>query len=243
MLIDRVEVVFSDLGAQCTPRAYLSDKRELYKWCAVPFATARYRGSMLNSMTRGRPQPVILEPELTGWYRIFIGMGPWNASVNLKLRSDGACTNFGWQNPYGGRYVEHNAVEEVYWKAADMTGESVVISKYRRGDPKNATLAWLRFAPMSEDEVTAHKADVARTDTKRLYATNDMHGVLIFTDPVDAADWRSLVQCHEQSDVEWLSMENAMIYNGDTSTGDDDNFAYPRDYDATFQRAKKNMTP
>ena len=236
----REEALFSDLGAICTPRAHLSDTRELYKWNTVPYTTSGVTGTLLNSMQDGRPESVTLEPKLTGWHRIFVGQGSDSQSCNLKLTKDSAYTNFCAGN--SALYARHS-VEEVYWKAADMTGQTVSIAKYKGGHPVNATLAWLRFVPMDEQEVKTFLEDMARMDTKRIYTTHDMHGMLGIAEPADLLDWRSIVQCYEQSDSEWFSVENIMIFDGDTSTGNYDNFAYPRLGDKLVQHGlKKKFT-
>ncbi len=235
----RKEALFTDF-AVCTPKIHLSETRELFKWNVVPYETAGRKGNMLTSMLEGRPQPVSFDPALAGWYKIFVGQGPQNTNVNLQLKDDGTYTTIGWSTAA----VPHLTVEEIYWKAADMTGQRVTISKLRGGLPQTAAIAWLRFVPMDDAEVAAAKADTARRDTKRVYATHDMHGMLLISDPADADDWRALMQGYEQSDVEWLSMENVIFFDGDTTTENENNFAYPRACDELVQKSlKKKMKP
>jgi len=233
---DRKEVVFSDLGALCAPQFNISPVRELYKWNAVPYETAEVKGTMLVSLQEGRPGNVTLDPGLTGWYRVFVGQYHDSQSVNVKLSGDGAFTNFASGGEAG--YARH-AVEDVYWKSADMTGEQVVIGKYRAGSPADAAIAWLRFVPMDAGEAAAFRADQAREDRKRIYATHDMHGMLSIAAPQDQDDWRTIVQAYEQSDVKWFSMENILIFDGGVSTGNPDNFAYPRPGDEMVQKGLK----
>ena len=238
---ERKEVLFTNLGEICEPAKNISKIREFYKWVSVPYETKDIKGNMLLSLQKGRPEDVRLNPGLTGWYRIMVGHYSCNQYISLKLTSD---KGFAYVAPgNAGSYGSHS-IEEVYWKAADMTGESVVIHKHVKSDPYNAAIAWMRFVPMDDAEVAAFQADQARKDTKRIYATHDMHGQLIIGSPQSMDDWTVIVQNYEQSDVEWFSMENCFIYEGDASTGNPDNMTYPRQCDETIQHViRDSYTP
>ena len=72
---ERNEQIFTDLGTLCEPKANISAVRELHKWNSVPFETADLKGTMLVSFNEGRPADVTLPLNLTGWYRVFLGVG------------------------------------------------------------------------------------------------------------------------------------------------------------------------
>ncbi len=240
----REERIFRDLGNECTPALHISPLRERYKWNSVPYETWEGSGTMLVSLGAGRPQNVTLEPQLTGWYRIYVGLGAFFGScfsgLNLRLGSEDTAMHLSpsHQEP------APRQIEEAYWRCADMTGESVVIGKDGSGNPTDVMLAWIRFVPMEEDEVKAFLADCARTDTKRLYATNDMYIMLFQYDSGTPEAWRTLVRDYLQSDVEWLSLEDIRYFDGDTSTGNRDNFAYLSEvYQETDRRIRQDFTP
>ena len=44
---NRTEVVLSDLGRLCTPQEHIAPVREIGKWCATPYETNAYSGTML----------------------------------------------------------------------------------------------------------------------------------------------------------------------------------------------------
>ena len=241
----RKEVLLSDIGALCVEQDRLADRRVLDRWETISFETAKVKGRMLIAMNRSRPEPISFDPKLSGWYRIFVAYPIYGSfgtqNTNLKLKSDGAPTNF---TPDATNAYAYHSIEEVYWKCADLTGETITVSKYRSGMPSHAALAWLRFVPMSDVEVAAYQMERARTDTKRIYATHDMHGMLGLHDPQSLEDWYSLEQNFVDSDVAWVSMENVRIFDGDPSTGSCDNFAYVSDFDPFVQRdLKRNLTP
>lgn len=246
----RKEALFSDLGGLCTPQENISSIRNLSTWNSVPYETANVTGTMLLSMQNSRPQNVELAPKLTGWYRIFVGIGAYGISaedtlntnvVNMKLTRDGAFMHLA---PSGHSGYAYHAVQESFWRCADMTGQNVEIAKHPYGAPTDAMLAWVRFVPMEQDEVDAHLADLGRTDTKRIYATNDMHGMLGNYGLRNADDWHTTVQEYVESDVEWLSVENITIFDGEPSTGSAETFAFSRPCDEIIQeRLKKDFTP
>jgi len=237
---NRKEILFSDLGALCEPKLDISPVRERCKWNAVSYRTEKVTGTMLTSMLDGRPNDVSFDPQLVGWYKIFIGHYCGSDMFNLKLSSDPAFSYIVPGMPAG--YARH-AIEDVYWKAADMTGERMIIGKHRYNQPHNAAVAWFRFVPMTDEEVAELQTDRARKDTKRIYATNDMHGQLFIGAPRNFDEWRIVAQSYAHTDVEWFSMENILIFDGDTSTGSYENFAYPRFCDEIIQYGlKKSFT-
>lgn len=238
----RTEQIFTDLGNLCIPANNISPFREMYKWNSVPYETAAYSGTMLVSVYNGHPQNVTLPLNLTGWYKIFVALGTYGDAapvmdvVNLKLTSDGAFMHVSPSTTAG--YAYH-AFQECFWRCADLTGQSLEIGKHLNCQPQEAILAWVRVVPMSGDEVSAYQADQARTDTKRIYATNDMHGMLGTYGLRTKEDWRCVVQEYIDSDVEWLSMENIRSFDGEPTTGDANNFAFCRGGDQYIQQTLK----
>ena len=87
-MAERKEVVFSDLGVLCEPKRNISDVRELYKWNAVPYETAKYKGSMLTSLQKGRPEDVSMDPGLEGYYMIYVGLPVYDGN-RMRMRLSG----------------------------------------------------------------------------------------------------------------------------------------------------------
>lgn len=225
---ERKELIVSDLGCLCEPQLNISPYREYNRWASVPYETASVKGSALVAMRDNHPRDVSFDPQLTGWYKIFVGMLAFceseNNCVNVKLSSAPA---FMHCSPCAVAYAAH-AIQEVYLISADMTGEKFVIGKAKGGAPSDAMISWVRFVPMSDEEAAAFQADQADMKNKRLYATNDMHGMHGLYYPTTPAEWHDLVEDYSQSDVEWLSVENVMLFDGSVSTGNDQNFVFPR---------------
>ncbi len=230
----REEKLFSNLGEICEPKGNISPVREKFKWNSLPYETAEVSGSMLVSLQDGRPEDVSFDPNLTGWYRIFVCLGAYpGVSVNVSLSGEDVYTTLSPSAHSG--YGQH-AVEESFWTCADMTGRRFRVSKRKHGIAYDSMLAWVRFVPMEADEVAAWQAEDRRTDTKRVYATDDMHNRLYMGSCETKEDWRALVKQYEHSDVEWLSLENILTFvDSDCFTGNSDNFVFCRSGDRFVQ--------
>ncbi len=214
-------ILFADLAAVCTPSDRISDQRILGKWNAISYEVAGVQGTLLTAMNENRPEPVYLNPALTGWHRIYVGLAVFNNSdwrknvLPIRLTGDPARTVF---NPDGG-VPGAGGVEESFWKCADMTGEAVEISRFERGcfvldSLTDANIAWIRFEPMTEKEVEDFKADQMDDSHRCIYATNDMHCMAYAVHPTKQEEWEIAAQVYEQSDVEWLSVENLYSFDG-----------------------------
>lgn len=234
----RKEVLYSDIPALVRETGKISPLRTLDKWEAVPYRTRDVAGTMLYVVTSARPEPVTLKLGLTGWYKVFVSMYASTANLlNLRFTNDPS-----WAQVGPATEKRRNRVQEFFWRCVDLTGQELSVD-CPAGTDKTSSLAWLRFIPMTEKDVAAYKADKARKDTKRIYATHDMHWHLYSYLPQTAEDWHCIVENHRDSDVECLSMENSMIYDGEPSTGSVDTMAFDRDGDRNVQCSlKKHFT-
>ncbi len=238
----RREQIYCDLGNLCEPSCHISPLRELFRWNSVPYETAQFQGTLLVSAYNGQPENVTLPLGLSGWYRIYVGLGAYGCTgefpdiINLKLTDDDAFMHL---SPSAQAGYAYHSIQECFWRCADLSGQSLEIGKHREGQPCEALLAWVRVVPMDDQEVASWKADLARKDTKRIYATNDMHGMLSLYGLKKKEEWRSVVQEYIDSDVEWLSLENILCFDGELSTGNPQNFAFCRPGDSDVQRLLK----
>ena len=241
---DRKEILYSDLPALVSDPSQLSAIRVLDKWETVTFETAKASGTMLYAAPNVKPAPVTLNLNLTGWYKVFVAMGVEGSFgtnyANLRFSND---ATYAQVSPDVCPPDHAAGVQEFYWRSVDLTGQTLEVSRFNTGIDQMTILAWLRFVPMSDEEVAAYKADMARKDTKRIYATHDMHGQLYLYDPEDINGWRSLVENFRDSDVKSLTMENITIFDGEPATGDWETLGYLREGDRNIQRGlKKKFT-
>lgn len=228
---NRNELLITDLAEAFESKSIISETGSNDVWRAIPYKATDFSGVMLTALGTARPDDVYFDPKLTGWYKIYIQtpcIG--NNRLHLKLSSD---ASFDMIETSSANYCR---IEETLWRYADMTGEVLSLSKNRISFSSNAVLSGMRFVPMTDDEIEAYKQDSARKDTKRLFATHDMHGHLYTNYLKDPSDWLSLVLPYKDTDVEWLSLEEIRIFlQGKCPTAPDD-APFQREGDRVIQK-------
>ena len=159
--MERKEVIISDLSSAVIEKDRLSPVSSPDRWECTGYSTKDIKGSFLFAGERTSPPPLTIDPKLGGWYRIYVCMadfgGAFASHIDLRLTSDEYSRSMRAGDI--GRYVvwsKTEAVEESFWRCADMTGQSVTVSKIDTGLPFRANIFWLRFEPMSDDEVTEY---------------------------------------------------------------------------------------
>ena len=166
-------IIFSNLGEICEPQSAISQTPVVDKWTCVPYETATISGTMLSAFETASPENVSFDPKLSGWYKIYVSMmdNPGTRAF-LKLTDDEAQTSIIPSNEsFNWTMMKWDRFQEVFWKCADMTGQSVELGRRTGMGTATFTLGWLRFVPMSEVEVEQWKKEDERTDTKRIFAT------------------------------------------------------------------------
>lgn len=227
------EIIFSDLAQLCKPSSNISDKRIINKWCSYEYETDEIFGSMLIAPMYSKPQDITLYPELNGWYKIYVGLfGGYrrNCMIDLKLSDDKAFRHLG-NSITEIQYGEH-FIEDVFWRCADMTGQNVIIGKHLSAAcMMDSTLSWIRFVPMTDEEIEDYLNDKKRKDVKRLYTTNDMQCMLVAYDMSDENQWFNVIDEVLDSDAEWMSFESFLCYKGDILETSLEDFAFADDYE------------
>ena len=230
MTIDhRTELLFTDMSAIFGSADNLSTHPYQGKWQCVPYKHKDFEGTMVYSGS-SKPQNLSFDPQLTGWYKIYVGI-MLKTGLDLKLSGD-PCF-FHHEGSRNHKSLPGNYFEESLWRMADLTGQSIQISTNNIQIPHETSLTHLRFVPMTEEEVAALLADDARQDTKRIYASDDIHNVLYFHDIQKMEDFFSVVTAYEHSDVEWIAMEENRAQGRGVYQED---YSYPREGDRNFVR-------
>lgn len=209
--------IVSDLGAVFEPKTNLSDDRVVNTWAVVPYETNQIKGTLLSAMANSKPEPVTFDPHLKGWYAIFVGLPSVHVNAgpetHLKLSSDRAYREFRYRGLW-------RRIKEFFWKCADMTDEKVILAKMNEGIDKVEGACWFRFVPMTEEEVAAYQADQNRTDTRTMYCHYDMHDAYYHLGKTMNENPLIYTEILENSDIEWVTLENHKISDGPALCGD-----------------------
>jgi len=235
---ERKELLFSYLDQVFEPKSSLSPDSLADKWRIIPYETENWSGNLLAATSECNPEDISFNPNLTGWYKIYVGL-LHPGVISMKLSSDPAFFANGTSRTVNNpefNYARGVFLEETLWRCADMTGESIILSNRKIHEQHQSRITNIRFVPMTEEEIAEYLAEEARTDTKRIYATDDMHDRFYFTNLECLEDWAPVVLKYRHSDVEWISMEEIRLFaSGQIPVADVNNFAFPRKGDKNVQ--------
>ena len=231
---DRKEILFSRLDECFYPAESFSERSLRGKWRAIDLVTNEYSGKMISANDHDAPD-ISFSPNLSGWYKIYLHL-PGRSVLYLKLTDDKCFLAVAAATRR--RYL----VEEILWRCADMTGQSITLSKHHDAYGRMAILSAIKFVPMTDEEVEAYKRECESREHKRIYATDDIHNRLAFIDHDSIDDWRAVARNYENSDVEWLAAESLATLVADNMDEDDiDGFCYPDGHDLHVQMAAKTF--
>lgn len=210
--MERKEVLLSDLGHLLTPQSAIADDATPTQWRRVSYETTDFSGSLVSTTYLSEVPSLTLEPKLSGWYKIFLGLNYVHShgvtEIQVQLSGDRTYVPVRPDLKAVGRFD----IDEFFWKCADMTDQSVIFHQPPIVRPHNSSVAFVRFVPMTDEEVAAYFKEKADPDTKRVYATDDIHNIL-FESPRSIEYFLSQVEQYRDSDVKALSMEYIRHYD------------------------------
>ena len=203
------EIILSDLAAAVQEKDRLSDFCTADRWETVSYETAAASGRLLIASEQTFPDPVTIDPKLTGRYRIYVCManhgGGWAANhIHLKLTDDEFTRVASPGNVSS--YIQWSAtevVEESLWKCADMTGQKIEISKIQDGLPHTSNVLWFRFVPIESDDSTA-PPERKPSRTMLAHMDTDFHCLDV---PKSIHDYCNALNVLKDSDVGILCQE------------------------------------
>lgn len=202
---NRKTVLISDLSeGKTSPRVIATD------WQRIPYTCREFSGVMVMAHGTMSVPDICLDPKLTGWYRIYTGMlhtvGDEGADNLTGFALSGDRFPRYFEHYYQGNFDRAPLIAEAFWKAADMTGQSVRIIHPENGRPCLSNAAYLKFVPMSGEEVAEELADRADASHKKLIATHDMHAAFC-KNPQTTEDLVAEIAPFAESDTSHLMLE------------------------------------
>ncbi|MDR2201932.1 MAG: hypothetical protein LBP26_04125 [Clostridiales bacterium] len=158
------EILFKDLAELAVEKDRVSGELTADKWQTLDYETAEGKGKLLLAGECTYPQEVTLRLNVRGWHRIYLGLLSVTGSEFTELRlSGGARAGFMPSHTRGVNgypaWGTYEWIEEDFWRAADLTGKDIIISKPpAAGAAVASALAFLRLEPMSQKEVNEYSA-------------------------------------------------------------------------------------
>ena len=180
------------------PASALSREQKVGLWFLTDYETENgIKGTMMYVDSRQEPPLVTLPLNVKGWHKIYVGINytrsaigdaihhtPWSmwGGLRIRLTADGSYTRLAQENPWRkaiGYYDEKmigekdawESIYEVYWKRADLTGQSIVFATPPNGpyaEEAITNVSWIRLVPMTDLEIRQRQKDRPTEETKKL---------------------------------------------------------------------------
>jgi hypothetical protein len=216
-------ILISDMST-VTPQAALSrDIRRERKWKVLEYETkAGLKGKCISSLPDTGAPEVTLPLNLKGWYAIYVGLGGMGrfafgqeSEARLKLTND---VTYQHRRYSGAR----DDIDEVFFKAADLTGQSLHIAQMRMQakmanlfpdvKPRHTVVMYVKLVPLTDGEVDQIKKDRQDQSKKKLIATLDAFSWIHQNYPTTKEEFLEDFEHYRDSDFGTLSWQ---IIGGD----------------------------
>lgn len=154
---ERKEIFYSNLNTIAAGETETVFTGE--KWLAVPYETTDYKGTALVASETANPKAIALKLNAKGWYKIYICLADVTGTNVLEIclskekeKTLVRPSHLGWVDGTFS-WSPFDFAEEVFYKAADLTGQDLIINKPVYGLQFTAALFSVRLVPMTETEI------------------------------------------------------------------------------------------
>ena len=213
-------VYLADLD-RCTPAEAVGPPSRRGRWSVYDYETEGFSGSVLMAGPETEAPEITYPLEVKGWHAVSIGLHPSDGEQTerphllARLTGDDTFTDIYWHG--NGHHLSRQRLEEVFWKAADLSGQQIVFRQYSRrvmpGDAPGAIecsaarIAYIKLVPLSDPEVAALRSERDDRSTKTLYAHNDSFSFHNSLRPTTAEEIRRQVEPYRNTDFSRMYWE------------------------------------
>lgn len=238
--------VIRDLS-RVEPSSALSETPKRGKWYVIPYEAGGYAGKMLWASEGTDAPPVRLPLKVTGWHAVFVGMAsPAGIASRLLLRLSG-------DPAFVPRLRTAGQIEEVFFKVADLTGQSLVVAQQDDDRCVAGGIAYVKLIPLTSAENARVKAERAEPSLRRLVTSIDGFSFIYGRRPLSRRALLQEVEVYRNTDFGtlMLQMGGADMVNYPSRVGcmvRDDLDDFPRAGDRRYAEtlrtlAKKGINP
>ncbi len=171
-------IYFTDMG-RCYPSSAISEKRGKRNWKKIPYETDNFSGVLVVASYCADPPVITLPIDIKGNHSIFVGLYGefgFHCGVQIKLKSEKYfCPLFVHDSSSRGENIH-----EVFWKEADLTGESIEFAAFNKKDMDgfNSGVAYIKLVPAETQRNHDERPDIY------LAGFIDAYSFIYYTRPV-----------------------------------------------------------
>ena len=204
---------------RCQPASALHPEPGPGLWRTLEYEMDALSGVMIMAGPETAAPDVTYPLNVTGWHAVSVGMlSSHRHGAEIMLRTSGDDTFAAIKPaPSEGGGVHDTETHEVFWKILDLTGQDLVLGQmqYRVApgegvgsfESRNSQAVYIKLVPLTDEEASALLADRRRTDTRRLFAHDDAHGVHYAYRPTTAEHIRRNIEPYRHTDFSRLCWE------------------------------------
>ena len=201
--VEKAMLYISDLS-RCLPATALSHEPRQDAWHCLPYETCDAdvpSGTMICAGSSVSAPEVSLPLNVSGWHAVYVGY--WNPHYDydsgtcIRVRLDNDPASIRIKEPEPDLDRSGTFLHEAFVKEADLTGRTLVFSKYGGPLGKKAYLAYVKLVPLIREEV----ARAERRDTRLLQAAIDGWSFLFADEYTSREHVLDLVERYRDSDV------------------------------------------
>src|SRR5262245_5195275 len=153
-----------------------------------------------------RVPPLVVDPKVSGWHKIYIGLYHERMEPVIQPQLFGRLSSEPYPEYLRTPQFHKGRIAEVYWKAADLTGQKIHLEQPPAPMPHPGHgwlggVTHLRLVPLSEAEVAAARQEIELPPPeRRLFGMLDYTDEMFWYGTVETEDdIRAIVYRHKQA--------------------------------------------
>ena len=193
-------VVLSDMG-QAKPQSALTTKAKSGHWKVISYEMGKVAGSMVWASDETGAPELTLRMGAQGWHAVYLGLAAPSGLARqalVRLSRDPA---------FVPRCRVAGQIEEVFFKVADLTGQSLHVAQQCDSEPRACGLAYVKLVPLTEQEAQAIQTERADTSRRRLVASIDGFSFIYGRRPTSRMALLQEVEAYRHSDFGTLMLQ------------------------------------
>ena len=214
------EPIFLTDLSRCRPADALSHTPKRKHWRTLSYSAEDLDGVMLLAGPETAAPEVHLPLDVDGWHAVSIGVMPTRSSeegggleLEVSLSDEPVPTLL----KLPADRSDPPSLVEMFWKSADLTGRTLVLGqvtvRMAPGDAPGsvqcgpARIAYVKLVSLDASEIASNQADLARRDSRRLFAHQDANGPLGLWRLSSARDIQREIEPYRDTDFSRLYWE------------------------------------